>query len=213
MRRHRSICKRIILIAMVVSLSGCMRPPQSDDAERLPPQSTASDPRGFDPLELERDRDVVPARYPREGQIGGRKAVTDGGGTDSAATLGSTAPGSPLQPSDSLNHQTFRIQIFTAQTFGEARNASRVAEEVFDQPVYLDYEVPYFKVRVGNFADRFSAESYQQKVNAAGYTNSWVVMVNLGVQQVTPLYGNPQKAAGADSSTSQDSASHEIIKE
>jgi len=191
-----------------------MRPPETADAEHAKVQSPAADPRGFDPLELERDRDVVPVRYPREGAIGGaRSALPDAQRPASAADSALGGAGSVPQPADSLNHQTFRIQIFTAQTYGEARAASRVAEEVFDQPVYLDYEVPYFKVRVGNFADRFSAEGYQQKVKTAGYANAWVVMVNIGVQQVAPLYGLPPDTAQGESGAPQDSGSHEIIKE
>ncbi len=201
------------MVAVILLLGGCLRPPHTDDAERVPDQSALSDPRGYDPLELESDRDVVPARYPRQGQIGNRTSGSETAQTGSVPTSSQSGLTNLKQPSDSLNHQTYRVQLFTAQTYGEARSATRVAEEIFDQPVYLDYEVPYFKVRVGNFADRNSAESYQQKVKAAGYPNAWVVMVNLGVQQVAPLYGSPQESSGSDSTTRQDSVSHENIKE
>ena len=54
--------------------------------------------------------------------------------------------------------------------------------------MYVDYEVPNYKVRVGNFVDRNAAEDYQQRVRAAGYGNAWVVMVNIGIREVAPLY-------------------------
>ena len=54
--------------------------------------------------------------------------------------------------------------------------------------MYLDYEVPYYKVRVGSFGSREEAEEYQQRAKAAGYRNAWVVMVNLGVKEAKPLY-------------------------
>ena len=94
------------------------------------------------------------------------------------------------QPVDTINSQAFRVQLFTTKLYREAQEAVRTAEEIFDQSVYVDYEVPYFKVRVGSFADRDAAEDYQQRAKAAGYRNAWVVMVNVSIREATPLYDN-----------------------
>ncbi len=96
--------------------------------------------------------------------------------------------GNLIEPIDTLNNQAFRVQILTTKVYGEARTALRVAEEIFDRPVFMDYEVPYFKLRVGNFAERETAENYQQRAKAAGYTKAWVVVVTVGVEEPAPLY-------------------------
>ncbi|MBU0984142.1 MAG: SPOR domain-containing protein, partial [candidate division Zixibacteria bacterium] len=88
----------------------------------------------------------------------------------------------------SANNQAFRVQIFTSKLYNDARQALRVAEEIFDRQLYIDYEVPYFKVRVGSFDTRDAAEAYQLKAKAAGYGNAWVVLVTVGVVEAAPLY-------------------------
>jgi len=172
----------------LLALAGCARPPSSTVEVPPAPEAAPVDARGFDPLELPRDREVVPARYPTAGDISGRAVIvgtdTDSQAVDSLSLSTLVAP----QPTDTLNSQAYRVQIFTSLVYGEARQAAQVAEEIFDQPVYIDYEVPNYKVRVGSWADRDSAESYQQKARLAGYSNAWVVMVKVNVREAAPLY-------------------------
>lgn len=168
-------------------LFSCTAPPSIPER----PESTAAtdeDSRGFDPLELSRDSEIVPAEHPRRGSIVGRQELVEVPSSDPFKDS-VTIPIERLNLQiDTLNQQAFRVQIFTTKLFSEAQRAVEVAEEIFDQPAYVDYEVPYFKVRVGSFANRDDAESYQQKTKASGYTNAWVVMVNLGVKEAAPLY-------------------------
>jgi len=146
------------------------------------------DPRGFDPLELPQDREIIPAKYPRAGSISGRQALV---AVESVENHGDTtllALGNFTREIDTVNNQAFRVQIFTSKLYQEARATAHVAEEIFDRQVYVDYQVPNFKVRVGDFASRDNAESYAQKAKAAGYTSAWVVMVNIEVKEAAPLY-------------------------
>ena len=64
----------------------------------------------------------------------------------------------------------------------------QIAEEIFDHPIFLDYEVPYYKVRVGSFRDKESAEVYQLRAKSAGYNNAWVVMVTVNINKAENLY-------------------------
>ena len=180
----------LILTALAVVIGGCAKPPSGADEGSAATAPTVGDDRGFDPLELPQDREVVPALYPREGIIHGKQVLVDVQPEQeiSDSTVVSEAPATAT--ADLLNGQAYRVQLFTSKLYGEAKDAVAVAEEIFDRPVSLDYEVPYFKVRVGSFADRDDAESYQMKAKAAGYTDAWVVMVNLGVKEVAPLYDN-----------------------
>jgi hypothetical protein len=168
---------------------GCAKPPAQAPEQAVEPASATADERGFDPLELPRDREIVPSKAVRAGSITGQQALIDADrvepddSTDAKVAV-------PDPEIDRNNGQAFRVQLYTGRVYGEARAAARVAEEIFDQPVYVDYEVPNYKVRVGSFADRDRAIDYQQKARTAGYTSAWVVMVKAVVKEAAPLYDN-----------------------
>ena len=194
MKKRASIFSLIAVAFGLIWMIGCGGPPQ-DSSEEITPEGTM--PPGlerYDPLELEEDRQVVPRVSPNENEI------LAGSTGEKAAITEPSDPGwnylSPLEQIDTLNSQAYRVQILTTKVYGEASSARRVAEEIFDRPVFMDYEVPYFKLRVGNFSDRDAAESYQTKAKAAGYANAWVVMVTVGVQELTPLYDSLPPVSG-----------------
>lgn len=139
--------------------------------------------RGIDPLSLPADLILITSVAPQTTPIGGTAATHTGSGR---ATL------------------VFRVQILTSQGFAEARKAAQVAEEIFDQPVHVDYEIPNFKVRVGNFADRGSAEEYRRVAQQLGYSNCWVVPVTIGIVSVSPLYDSLR--APIDTAVTKDTA-------
>jgi hypothetical protein len=89
---------------------------------------------------------------------------------------------------DSLAAQVFRVQLAMIDTYSDARHALAVAQEIFDQPVSLDYEVPYYKLRVGEFPTRTEAEMYQQRARGTGYPNAWVMVATVSAKQIEPLY-------------------------
>ena len=190
MIRRKSTYSLTILLSLLILAYGCGR--KSGIAPEDQPQtgSRITDSRGFDPLELPRDMEVVPARYPRSGSISGGSVLIDTAEVQQSDSPDSLGIRPPLTPIDSVNNQAYRVQLETSNVYDEARRAAAVAEEIFDQPVFVDYEVPNYKVRVGSFADRDQAEQYRQIARTAGYTNAWVVMVNVRVKKLAPLYDN-----------------------
>lgn len=194
MKKRASIFSLIIAIFGLAWMIGCGGPPQGGAEEGAPVGTTPPGLERYDPLELAEDRQVVPSVSPNESEI---LAGTVG---EKAAMAEPSDPGwnylAPLEQIDTLNSQAYRVQILTTKVYGEASAARRVAEEIFDRAVFMDYEVPYFKLRVGNFSDRYEAESYQTRAKAAGYANAWVVMVMVGVQELKPLYDSLPSASG-----------------
>jgi hypothetical protein len=186
----RSITYRgsILLLLMAVWLiGGCNRPAEPTGAEVIEPaDDPTADGRGFDPLELPADRVVVPEEHPQTAAITTGAHFVEAGATPVPTSFSSDGPSKP--EADSRDGQVFRVQIFTDKVYGKARRAITVAEEIFDHEVFLDYEVPYYKVRVGGFDSRSAAEDYQMRAKAAGYPEAWVVAVNVAVQEPTPLY-------------------------
>jgi hypothetical protein len=157
-----------------------------------PAVAPSSDNKAFDPLGLPGDLDPITTTSPQNGAIGGRK-------TGTASTVSGT----------NLSTLVFRVQIFTAPGFGDARKAAQVAEEIFDKPVHIDYEIPNFKVRVGDFPARDGAEDYRRLAISMGYANCWVVPVTIGVVESSPLYDS-LALPSADSAVKPDSVSTHV---
>ena len=122
------------------------------------------------------------------GAVVGRQSLVAQDETESEQDTLSLTTENPYEAVDSVNSQAFRVQIFTSKLFGTARDAASVAEEIFDRPVFVEYEVPYFKVRVGNLDTREKAETLRQKARAVGYSNAWVITVTLNKREVPGLY-------------------------
>ena len=186
-----------LTVPFLLILTGCLSklppgtsPREVGSGEQSVMDSAVVDSRGFDPLELEVDRVIVPETYKVTTEIRGRYELNSSD-SSSADAVDNHVVGLPDEI-DSVNSQAYRIQIYTSKLYGDAKQALRVAEEIFDRPVFVDYEVPNFKVRVGNFADREKAEEYEQRVKAAGYTTAWVVMVTVNITQADPLYDEGQ---------------------
>lgn len=186
MRKLVNTCNTIFVLLVLFAVVGCL-PAKRTGEER--PTGVSDSPESaerFQPLDLPQDLEVVPEKYPQTGKSIGTSAEFR---TPSEADSTSEVLPRPVQEElDALHNQVYRIQLFTTKLYGSAQQELSIAEEIFDQPVYLDYEVPYFKIRVGNFTDREQAEDYLQRVKAAGYPKAWVVMVTVGVKEVAPLY-------------------------
>ncbi len=186
MKRLVSICSCLTLVVTCLACGGCFRKDRAP-TEEPPDRATGSQAEPeFIALDLPEDREVVPAEYPITGAI----QLTGGTEPGAAASSGSSMDSALIGPeaADTFALQTYRVQLFTSQVYGEAHWAKKVADEIFDRPVHLDYEIPYYKVRVGGFSTRDAAEEYQQRVRAAGYPEAWVVVVNVDVREAPALY-------------------------
>jgi len=187
MKIPRNIYSLIYLLLLLILTVSCRNSTPVAEEEKQTKVPAVVDKRGFNPLDLPMDTKIIPKEYPLKGDFTIKKAISTtvvDSSYDSSLPITDSIP----KTMDTLNNQVYRIQIFTSKVYGDAKYATRVADEIFDQQVYLDYEVPYYKVRVGNFADREKAEEYLLKVKTTGYTNAWVVMVMVNINETTPLY-------------------------
>ncbi len=70
----------------------------------------------------------------------------------------------------------FRIQIFSSSARGSAENAQMQARiQLARDDVFIDFEPPYFKVRVGNFQTRNDAEILLEEVTKKGYETAFII--------------------------------------
>lgn len=151
------------------------RPPRiSDSSNKETPRSTAPELR-FDPLGLDRDRNIIAEVY--------RDSIESSTPEDSAGLSDSALATDSAGSADlfvDVAYDTYRIQLFNSRVFTEASLEMEIAKEIFDYTATLDYEVPYFKVRLGDFSERKAAETYLRKfVKPAGYPDGWVTRVRI----------------------------------
>ncbi|HLX12244.1 MAG TPA: SPOR domain-containing protein [Bacteroidota bacterium] len=77
-------------------------------------------------------------------------------------------------PSDTISG--FRIQVLFTKEIGDANLVRDTLTAALPQEyVYVVYEAPYYKVRVGNFLDRATADGYLRSVTTKGFPDAWVV--------------------------------------
>ena len=194
----KNICNLIITVCICLLITiSCT--PKGELSEEKPAAVTEPGSEGAkdDVLDLAVDRVIVPLEHPKSGVIKGQNVI----GVDEAKTADSVYQLVEDIPDeiDSLNSQAYRVQLFSSKVFGESRREKLIAEEIFDRPVFMDYEVPYYKIRVGNFSNREKAEEYQMRAKSAGYTNAWVVAVTVNIRETAPLYDGFIKPPANDS--------------
>jgi hypothetical protein len=70
----------------------------------------------------------------------------------------------------------FRVQVFSLRDIDEARAKKTEIEGFFPgEWVYLEYESPAYKIRVGNFLNRFEADRFAKQLIDRGYADAWTV--------------------------------------
>ena len=72
--------------------------------------------------------------------------------------------------------QGFRIQVFSSSNIDDANNMRTLALEKFQSDsVYIVYDPPVYKVRVGDFVNRYEASQHLPEFIDKGYPDAWVV--------------------------------------
>jgi len=69
----------------------------------------------------------------------------------------------------------FRVQLISTREEAEARLLRRDALLAFEENVYLIYDDPYYKLRVGDCLSRYEADQLQEAAVERGFLESWVV--------------------------------------
>ena len=88
-----------------------------------------------------------------------------------------------IKDSTQLISEGFRVQILATRYFEYADSlAISISNQITDS-VYVEFEVPNYKVRVGDFIHRDSAESLQQELLYMGYKSAWILRSRITAQK------------------------------
>ena len=73
----------------------------------------------------------------------------------------------------------FRVQVFATQ---DRNRADQLQEELmikFNEKIYIIFEAPNYKLRVGDFLDRDDAELMRMKLVSSDFPSSWIVRTKI----------------------------------
>tara|TARA_X000001036_G_scaffold128642_1_gene121618 strand:- start:826 stop:1239 length:414 start_codon:yes stop_codon:yes gene_type:complete len=69
----------------------------------------------------------------------------------------------------------YRIQVAISQEENDLIDVKEQLELIIKEKIYIKFELPNYKLRIGNFDSRKKAEAYRNKVIQLGYRSAWVV--------------------------------------
>ena len=76
----------------------------------------------------------------------------------------------------------YRVQVLATRYFERADSLAVIMKNIVRDSVYVNFEAPNYKVRVGDFIDRDSAESLQQDLVQMGYNSAWILRTRINSQ-------------------------------
>jgi len=72
--------------------------------------------------------------------------------------------------------QGFRVQIYSSASIDDAAQMKIIAMDKFrEDSVYVVYDAPVYKVRVGDFANRYEANQILSEFIDKGFRDAWIV--------------------------------------
>ena len=81
--------------------------------------------------------------------------------------------------SASIVIEGFRVQLFAT---GDRFNAEKFQIDlgkIYDKKIYVIFEAPNYKVRIGNFIDRKRAEKVRSEFSKKGYPSGWIIRTKI----------------------------------
>jgi hypothetical protein len=69
----------------------------------------------------------------------------------------------------------YRVQVLATRFADRADSLRSILSPLFNNEVYVTYEAPNYKVRVGNCLDREDAEILKRRLAKKGYSSAWII--------------------------------------
>jgi hypothetical protein len=163
-----------ILVIPAALLSACT---PGKESTRTPSASSTQDPLPHYEADFRpSDHDTLPASAARaDGQ-------TFRGNRDEPANPAPMEGEGELVPG-------FRVQIFSTTDIDAAKVKKAEAESDFPgEWFYLQYDPPIYKIRGGNFLQRYEAERFIRLAVEKGFANSWAVPEKVFKQAPPPSH-------------------------
>lgn len=73
----------------------------------------------------------------------------------------------------------FRVQVFATQDRGKADILQKELALKFKENIYIIFEAPNYKLRIGDFLDRDKAEMLRKELADSSYPSSWILRTKI----------------------------------
>ena len=73
----------------------------------------------------------------------------------------------------------FRVQLLATKELATAEQLQKQLLDNLNQNIYIVFEAPNYKVRVGDFIDRKKAETLRKKMIKEGYSSAWIIRTRI----------------------------------
>tara|TARA_B100000949_G_scaffold144243_1_gene126737 strand:+ start:383 stop:823 length:441 start_codon:yes stop_codon:yes gene_type:complete len=77
----------------------------------------------------------------------------------------------------------FRVQVLSTQDLNEANHLMIELSSLFGNEVYIVFDSPNYKVRVGNFRFRGNAEKARHRIVDLGHRAAWIIRTRVSNNQ------------------------------
>ena len=79
-------------------------------------------------------------------------------------------------------NEGYRIQIFESTVSSIARAEAKRFQNILGDSVYIDFEAPLYKLRIGNFVDRKKAERAIESIERLGAKDAWIIRTKINLE-------------------------------
>ena len=79
-------------------------------------------------------------------------------------------------------NEGYRIQIFESTVSSIARAEAKRFQNILGDSVYIDFEAPLYKLRIGNFVERKKAERAIESLERLGAKDAWIIRTKINLE-------------------------------
>jgi len=84
----------------------------------------------------------------------------------------------------------FRVQVLASKSMIKTDSLSHILNSLLDDSVYVVYETPNYKVRVGDYVIREDADKMRQNLQNLGYRSAWIIRTRIMPQRTGMIFRN-----------------------
>lgn len=142
-----------------------------------PAKQKVADPRtkgeeSFDPLDFEEDKEIVTQREYQRTETQGEEEKSQ------------FYPEYESPEKAKYEYKTvYRVQVYASKIPSQAEAFADSVEAIFgSEKIYVEYQVPYYRVRVDECASFDEAEELLSRLKKIGFKQAWVVKVRVKIE-------------------------------
>lgn len=160
-----------VLSPFLLHIACTPAPPMQEDQRRDLAEVEAD----FDPLAQDRDKPIVIEKQEKNSTEQG--VIQEDQEEPELQEV-------PLGPGWAEVTQGYRVQLFLSDDLREAARVLAEARVKFDEEeVYLEYDAPYYKVRVGDCQTELEGQRLLKIAQRLGYQDAWLVRTAISVAE------------------------------